>query len=388
MPDQYGTNKTETHPQPLTRQDQILADNRLIASEEFINTLLDSLPMICMILNEYRQVLYMNKAFNHLIGEKDSSWVLGLRPGQAFHCINSTNEPLGCGTKEQCRVCGALQTVLQCQREKKFVTNEARLRVQLPLGEESFNIRVTAKPFPYTQREFLLVTIENITHEKNRQMLERTFFHDLINTAGSIMTIAEIMREQSSGPEDLVQTIVAASNQLYEEIQFHKMVSTAEGHLLEPQKMVVSLHETITETVAFIQKFSTLKYPGIAIRVEVAPPITIFSDPTILKRVFINMLKNALEASKSGDVVTTGYAPASDTIRLWVHNAASIPTDVQFQIFQRFFSTKGPGRGIGTYSIKMLTERYLDGSASFESSPETGTTFTITLPLRAGTEII
>jgi len=53
---------------------------------------------------------------------------------------------------------------------------------------------------------------------------------------------------------------------------------------------------------------------------------------------------------------------------------------VQLQVFQRSFSTKGPGRGIGTYSIRLLVSRYLRGTVDFESSKEQGTTFRVHLP--------
>jgi hypothetical protein len=60
-----------------------------------------------------------------------------------------------------------------------------------------------------------------------------------------------------------------------------------------------------------------------------------------------------------------------------------MPELVRLQVFRRSFSTKPPaGRGIGTYSAKLITERYLGGSLSFTSSEEEGTTFTVTLPAR------
>ena len=50
------------------------------------------------------------------------------------------------------------------------------------------------------------------------------------------------------------------------------------------------------------------------------------------------------------------------------------------QIFQRSFSTKpGAGRGVGTYSARLLTERFLGGELSFESEMGRGTTFTVKL---------
>ncbi len=60
-----------------------------------------------------------------------------------------------------------------------------------------------------------------------------------------------------------------------------------------------------------------------------------------------------------------------------------MPREVQLQIFQRSFSTKGLGRGLGTYSVRLLTERYLKGSVSFTSSAEFGTTFRVRCPATA-----
>ena len=52
------------------------------------------------------------------------------------------------------------------------------------------------------------------------------------------------------------------------------------------------------------------------------------------------------------------------------------------KIFQRSFSTKGEGRGLGTYSMKLLTERYLGGRVSFTTSADEGTIFKVALPIR------
>ena len=57
-----------------------------------------------------------------------------------------------------------------------------------------------------------------------------------------------------------------------------------------------------------------------------------------------------------------------------------MPHVVQLQLFQRSFSTKGLGRGLGTYSMKLLSERYLGGRISFTSTEEAGTTFTASYP--------
>ena len=93
------------------------------------------------------------------------------------------------------------------------------------------------------------------------------------------------------------------------------------------------------------------------------------------------MIKNALEAISKNSTVTLNSYKEQNQIVYSVQNEGYIPRDVQLQIFQRSFSTKGNNRGLGTYSIKLLAERYLKGKASFESIAEKGTTFYVKIPI-------
>jgi signal transduction histidine kinase len=108
--------------------------------------------------------------------------------------------------------------------------------------------------------------------------------------------------------------------------------------------------------------------------------IPLCADPVLMRRVLLNMLKNALEASKEGEVVSISLSRSDSGIGISVHNPGFIPEEAQLQVFQRSFSTKGRGRGIGTYSMKTLTEEYLGGRISFTSSEREGTTFLVELP--------
>ena len=93
------------------------------------------------------------------------------------------------------------------------------------------------------------------------------------------------------------------------------------------------------------------------------------------------MVKNALEASGNGQTVTLACGVDGNSVWFEVHNPAFMPRNVQLQIFQRSFSTKGDGRGLGTYSIKLLTEQYLGGRVWFETDEVRGTVFKVSLPL-------
>jgi signal transduction histidine kinase len=104
------------------------------------------------------------------------------------------------------------------------------------------------------------------------------------------------------------------------------------------------------------------------------------SDRTLLARVLANLLKNALEASRPGQVVTLAFH-AGEVPTFTVHNESAMPASVQARMFERAFTTKGgAGRGVGLYSVKLLTESYLEGTVEFRSTEKDGTTFTVRLP--------
>jgi signal transduction histidine kinase len=117
-----------------------------------------------------------------------------------------------------------------------------------------------------------------------------------------------------------------------------------------------------------------------------AEDLGVATEPVLARRVLAKMLLNALEATPTGGTVSLGCRSAGDQAELWIRNAGEIPRRIQLQIFQRSFSTKGPGRGYGTYFMKLMTERCLGGTISFQSNAEEGTTFAIRLPLTEAEE--
>ena len=58
------------------------------------------------------------------------------------------------------------------------------------------------------------------------------------------------------------------------------------------------------------------------------------------------------------------------------------PEEQTLRIFHRNYTTKeGQGRGLGTYSMKLLGEKVLGGEVDFSTSPGGGIVFSLTLPL-------
>ena len=105
------------------------------------------------------------------------------------------------------------------------------------------------------------------------------------------------------------------------------------------------------------------------------------TDPDLLLRILGNMVKNALEATPKGGTVKIWHEQKDSMHGYCVHNHGVIPEKIALQIFQRSFTTKKEqGRGIGTYSMKLIGEKYLGGKVTFTSSEKEGTVFSFFFP--------
>ncbi|MFN9214685.1 MAG: ATP-binding protein [Gemmatimonadota bacterium] len=116
-------------------------------------------------------------------------------------------------------------------------------------------------------------------------------------------------------------------------------------------------------------------------RVRADPGTTCNLDPEQLAQVFLNILVNACDAAPAGStlymqsqVLTTG------TWRFRLTNGGmAIPPEVLPRVFEIFFSTKSGGTGIGLALCQRIVEDH-GGTIGIESTPEAGTTVTLTLP--------
>jgi signal transduction histidine kinase len=105
------------------------------------------------------------------------------------------------------------------------------------------------------------------------------------------------------------------------------------------------------------------------------------TDPSLLSRILVNMLKNAFEATDPGEEVRFSVESKNGMVSFNVWNRTSMPETVALRVFQRHFSTKhGSGRGFGTYSMKFFGEDILGGNVDFTTSKDEGTLFRFTIP--------
>ncbi len=263
---------------------------------------------------------------------------------------------------------------IRCLETDDYTENEAHLF----LGPErkAFDFRLFAAPLHIDNERFVLITLTNISDEKWRSFLERIFFHDMSNKLSVLTALVQLMvnhqDEEDIAPD--LQKLDKITSKLIAEVNSQKILKNAEeGHL-----DLVSSRFDSTQVLNDIIEEYTISDLADGKKIVLSSDIqnvSINSDIIIVGRILENMVKNALEATAKGGQVTLSCVKAMESgVRFSVHNPGFIPTEIQGQIFKRSFSTKGQGRGLGTYSMKLLSS-FVKGSIWFTSSPREGTTF-------------
>ncbi len=382
MPDQ-DPEFTQFAPAARTAPEGVAAQGRLLQDSPALLQALDLAPTQVFILNGDRQIVFANKAFRELVGEVGTRSVLGQRFGEAVNCVYAEQNRAGCGTSEFCTMCGATRAVLNAQKGRAD-TQECEI---LQRDGNALDLKVQATPLEVQDQRYTVFSVVDDSANKRRRALERIFFHDILNTAGGLYGYADLLAElipEDQEPGQFARSIFNISGAIIEEIQAQKDLAAAESNELAPQMAPVDSLKLLREVAAGYQVHEVARGKKVLISAD-STPVTLSTDHTLLKRVLGNMTKNALEASGPGQVVTLDCQAEEGRVVFSVHNPKPMPRHVQLQVFKRSFSTKGAGRGLGTYSIKLLTENYLGGQASFTSAEGQGTTFRAVLPLsRAG----
>lgn len=350
---------------------------RLLSSIPLFEKVLGSVPDILLFLNEQRQIVLANDAAFNFLGMEPTLNLLGNRPGEAFGCVHAAETAAGCGTTEFCQTCGAVQAILNAQRGSSDVKE---CRIAIKDSWDALDLRVSTAPFDYEGQRLTICALQDISHEKRRRALERTFFHDVLNTVGGLRGFVELLLE--STPEEVPEvasTVSKISAQLIEEIETQRSLLAAETNELSANLEDLNTKEILEELAVVYRRHEVAKGKSITIAGE-SENLVFRSDYALLLRVLGNMLKNALEATPVQGNVTLGVRSDADRVEFSVNNPTFMPRDVQLQVFKRSFSTKGSGRGIGTYSMRLLATRYLSGTVDFSSSEAQGTTFRLCLP--------
>jgi signal transduction histidine kinase len=355
-------------------RDKLEEQIQVFRDDQFVRRLLDAIPSLLAVLNSHRQIIYANRSLIDMLEVDGESSLLGQRPGDVFECVHVFDSADGCGSGELCQSCGALVAILSGEKriEECRMTRLRESRIQ------AHELQVTTTPFEYAGETFTIFSIEDKSAEHRRQMLERIFFHDIMNIVGSIKGFAELLElHEQEDKEKLYLQIREAAEQVIGEVETQRVLSDAEHGRLELKREFCSATDILQRVVRLYDQHKTkvLRHLNIS---ENSENHYLVTDQSLLMRILGNMVVNALEAISPGETVSLSCRLENKEVVFSVHNPGEIPAAVKPEIFRRTYSTKGAGRGLGTYSMRLLSH-FLQGEVLFTSDAELGTTFYLRL---------
>jgi nitrogen-specific signal transduction histidine kinase len=356
---------------PLPRLDEAAtrAQGREASADQTMRAMLEAFPGPAVVLNDRRQIVAANAAFEAACITAS----FGVRPGDALGCVEAPRGTDGCGTAEACRTCGAGRGLASLESGAASpLRSECLITRRGPHGDESLEFEAGMSRLP---GGWTLFALRDLSGEKRRRVLERCFLHDAINAAGAVQGLAELA---AVGVPLEAGLIGGATEALIEELRHQQMLMAAESGDLHPHREPVDIVALCREVAALYASHPAAMDRRIVVRLS---PVNARADRVLLRRVIVNLVKNACEAVPAGSEITITCAAHGGRAVLAVRNPGEMPDAVRLQLFRRSFSTKAAqGRGIGTWSVKLLTERYLDGTVVCDVGGGE-TVFTVSLPL-------
>jgi PAS domain S-box-containing protein len=202
--------------------------------------------------------------------------------------------------------------------------------------------------------------------------------HDLRNPLTGIKNAAyflekkgaEIPVEQSRAMLKTIDRCVEHSNKIINDLLDYSREIHLELHESSPIKL-------LSEALAVIQIPEKVKI----LNHLADEPLKI--DPDKIERVFINLIKNAIDAMPNGGTVTINSKKLNCSIQISVTDTGTgIPDEILPKLFSPLFTTKAQGMGFGLAICKRIVEAH-EGKITVETAKGKGTTFTVTLPVEA-----
>lgn len=359
---------------------EILEASRRVATTRTVQEVLEGVPGPAVVITELRQIVAANRRLLDELGLETVEDILGRRPGEALGCRNVAEAPSGCGTGQRCLYCGLVRAIVESLETERTATDECRLARK---DGSALDLEVSSTPTLLDDLPVVFVAMRDVSSEKRRRILECTFLHDLLNTAGGLRGLLS-MAEATEDPQDRARlrgSLLALADDLIGEIRDHRRLCDAEEGRLELHRATAPVGRIVEEVGLLYLSHEAAR--GRTLALAGAPDLAVHTDLALLRRVLGNMVKNALEATPERGQVRFWADGSDGQVAFHVRNPGVLSDAVRMQVFQRSFTTKGEGRGLGTYAMKLLGERFLGGHVDFTSVAPEGTTFTFRMPARA-----
>ena len=225
---------------------------------------------------------------------------------------------------------------------------------------------------------------QNETLKENvrlREEVERISRHDIKTPLNSIVAVPRLLREERKlGPEadELLGIVERAGYRILSMVNLSLDLFKMEqgSYVFRPD--AVDLADLMNKLATDVGMHAASKQ--VRLKVDVGEAPYAWAEELLCYSMLANLLKNAVEASPEGAVVTVrAQAGEGGQVELRIHNRGVVPEEIRGSFFQKYATLgKASGTGLGTYSARLMAQ-VQDGDIEMETAPEDGTTLTVRL---------
>lgn len=260
------------------------------------------------------------------------------------------------------------------------------------IEKSPIKVLLSATAFQSEGKKYKLIAFQNVhdaldeTESRAWQKLLSVMTHEIMNSVAPISSLADTLKNRlqltlanSPTPEDFedleagFSTIKRRSEGLLKFAETYRnlnKITTLNLQQVYVKEVFANLHRLMQPTMdqKNIQLEIQLKEPDISLQ----------ADPTLLDQVLINLLVNAIEATKDSPeakISLSAYIASDKKVVIKVaDNGSGMSKEVQEKIFIPFFSTKKNGSGIGLSLCKQIVMLH-GGNIQVQSKEGHGTAF-------------
>jgi signal transduction histidine kinase len=201
--------------------------------------------------------------------------------------------------------------------------------------------------------------------------------HEIRNPLNGIQLYTSLIKRENTGKEDMVKYL----DIIDEEIQRLNRFLTSLLNFTRPKAPVIKSIE-LNNVIQSVMNILKAELEGKNIRVHINLPenLKLSADYDQIHEAFFNLIKNALDASDRGDMISI-YAQKSGKGMVAIKmkdTGSGIPQEDLERIFAAFHTTKEKGTGLGLAVVKTIIEAHT-GSISVTSKFGKGTEFNLEL---------
>lgn len=231
----------------------------------------------------------------------------------------------------------------------------------------------------------LTTQLAHLERQHSLGVMAASFSHELNQPLTAILNYAELSQLHVKGLKDPPLVLSDINQRIIDNTLRISQVIQRIRHLIRPavlQAEPVDLGQTLSEVLSLLRT-SSLQHEITLVFDRSNSSLWVQADAVHLTQVFLNLVKNAMEASAFATIreVVIALTRQNDQVLVTVKDhGIGLDTEAENQAGQPFYTTKPQGLGMGLSISRQILSQY-GGSLTLNNNDNGGVTATVVMPL-------